>query len=224
MTVVHFKKDQGRIRRLEPGEEQRLLDCAPNHLHALITGALETGMRRGELLALRWRDVRWGANTLLLPAEITKTAQARDVPITSRLRAVLELRRHAPDGSEHRPEEFVFGNEVGEQIREIQNVWTKTCQAVGIEGLHFHDLRREFASRLRETPGISDHHVRDWLGHADLATTSRYLATTRVGLQQARVAFDHYRDGFAHDLHKPTPDTPALTPISGAGDARKSLN
>jgi integrase len=201
VTVIHFAKDQGRTRRLEPGEEGRLLEHAPPHLHALITAALETGMRRGELLALRWRDVKWEADALLLPAEITKTAEARDVPVTRRLKAVLELRKHAPDGSEQPLDTFVFGNEVGEQIADIRDVWVATCKAASITGLHFHDLRREFASRLRETPGISDHHVRDWLGHADMATTSRYLATTRVGLQHARRAFEQHREAFAHDSH-----------------------
>ncbi|HUL72869.1 MAG TPA: site-specific integrase [Vicinamibacterales bacterium] len=206
VTVVHFAKDQGRARRLEPGEEAKLLEHAPAHLHALITAALETGMRRGELLALRWRDVKWAADLLLLPAEITKTAEARDVPMTRRLKAVLGLRKHAPDGSEHGPGAFVFGNEVGEQIADTRDAWLETCKGSGITGLHFHDLRREFASRLRETPGISDHHVRDWLGHADMATTSRYLATTRVGLQHARRAFEQHRDGFAHGLHTATPE------------------
>jgi integrase len=181
-------------------------------------------MRRGELLALRWRDVKWGPNVLLLPAEITKTAQARDVPITRRLLAILELRRHAPDGSEHPPDAFVFGNDVGEPIKSIQDVWVKTCRTAGIKGLRFHDLRREFASRLRETPGISDHHVRDWLGHADLATTSRYLATNRVGLQQARATFDLFRDGFTHDSHTTTSDTPSPAPNSEPENPRKSLN
>jgi integrase len=78
--------------------------------------------------------------------------------------------------------------------------------------LHFHDLRGEFASRLRETPEISDHHVRDWLGHAEMAMTSRYLATTRVGLQQARRVFEQHRAGFAHDLHTTTENAPTATP------------
>jgi integrase len=215
VTVVHFGKDLGRTRRLEPGEEARLLEHASPHLHALITAALETGMRRGELLALRWRDIRWEAEALLLPAEITKTSEARDVPMTRRLRAVLDLRKHAPDGSEHGPDAFVFGNEVGEKIPDIRDAWVDTCKAAEITGLHFHDLRREFASRLRETPGISDHHVRDWLGHADMATTSRYLATTRVGLQHARRAFELHREGFAHDSHtapESATDTSSVTP------------
>jgi integrase len=222
VTVVHFEGDENRTRRLEPGEEERLLRHAPPFLHALITAVLETGCRRGGLLGLRWRDVK--PDVLLLPGAITKTGEARDVPITQRLRAVLELRKHAPDGRRHPSSAFVFGNECGERVRSIRRGWEQTCRAAGIADLQFHDLRREFASRLRETPGISDHHVRDWLGHADLATTSKYLATTRVGLQQARRVFEQHRDSFAHHSHTGdaedcAPEATATTPASA-----KSLN
>jgi integrase len=168
--------------------------------------------------------VKWDANVLLLRPEITKTAVARDVPITQRLKALLELRKHAPDGTEHKPDAFVFGNDIGEKIPNIQTQWTQTCRAAGITGLHFHDLRREFASRLRETPGISDHHVRDWLGHMDMATTSRYLATTRVGLQQARKVFEQHRGHAAEGSHG-TPAEPSANAEPSAGEApANSLN
>jgi len=202
VALVHFAREKGRTRRLDPGEEAALLKHAPPLLHALIVAALETGMRKGELLQLRWHDVHWTHDALLLPAAITKTDTARDVPMTQRLKAVLEMRKHSPDGCEQPASAFVFGNEVGEPTKDIRDEWLQTCKAAGIAGLHFHDLRREFASRLRETPGVTDHHVRDWLGHADLATTSRYLATTRAGLQQARRAFERRSaESFAHDSH-----------------------
>jgi integrase len=224
VVVVHFVKDSGRTRRLEPGEERELLEHASPWLRTLITAALETGMRKGELLQLRWRDVKWDSDVLLLPADITKTCEARDVPMTQPLRALLELHRHAPDGTEHPLEAFVFGNEVGERISDIRDDWAKTCKAAGITGLNFHDLRREFASRLRETPGVSDHHVRDWLGHADMATTSKYLSTTRTGLQQARRQFERHRESFAHDLHKRRQQPVAEAPISGTQTTAKLLN
>ena len=48
--------------------------------------------------------------------------------------------------------------------------------------LHLHDLRREFGSRLQESPGVSPHEVATWLGHSNISTTSRYLSTTTTGL------------------------------------------
>lgn len=137
-----------RRRRLERNEEERLLATASPHLFALIVAALETGCRVGELLSLQWHQVRWTENVLLLPAGKTKTAEARDVPMTSRLRTVLEMHRHILDGREYGQEAYVFGNEVGERIGTTKTAWRAACRRAGIKDLHFHDLRREFASRL----------------------------------------------------------------------------
>jgi integrase len=64
--------------------------------------------------------------------------------------------------------------------------------AVATPRLHFHDLRREFGSRLLES-GASQHIVRDFLGHANISTTSRYLATTPTTLEAAMRHFDEHR-------------------------------
>ena len=73
---------------------------------------------------------------------------------------------------------------VGEKINSVKTAWAGTCRRAGISGLQIRDVRREFASRLRESGG-SDHDVRDFLGHAKITTTSRYLASTPLRLEQA---------------------------------------
>lgn len=170
------------------GEEARLLAHAGPHLRALIIAALSTGCRLGELLTLQWaqvlRDERDQARWIRLPAGKTKTAKARDIPVGSSLRAVLELRRHGPDGVVHELSAYVFGNEVGEQVTSIRTAWELTCKRAGVEGLHFHDLRREFASRLLESQADL-HDVQMFLGHAAITTTSRYLQSTPVRLERA---------------------------------------
>ena len=192
VVAVHFAKEQPRQRRLEGDEEDRLLKHADPLLHDLIAAALETGCRKGELLALQWRDVKWAPNVLLLPAEITKTAESRDVPMSQTLRSLLEMRKHAPDGTEHGAHAYVFGNELGERVTDLRDAWERCCSAAKITGLSFHDLRREAASRLRES-GAPDHVVAAWLGHANISTTSRYLKTNRSGLQRYLKRFEQHR-------------------------------
>ena len=140
-------------------------------MKALITAALETGCRMGELLALTWADVKWDDNLLLLPAAITKTREARGVPISQNLKAVLDLRRHAPDGSEHDGTGHAFGNECGEPVSywRVREEWRTTCDAAGAHGVNFHDLRRTSASMLRMS-GAPDHLVAAWLGHTNIST------------------------------------------------------
>ena len=188
-----------RTRRLEPsvtlldgtvrdGEEARLLKHARPHLRALIVAALATGCRLGELLSLQWsqirRDDKDEARWIVLSAAKTKTSEARVIPISANLRAVLELRRHAPDGKEYGPSAYAFGNEAGERVTSIRTAWELTCKRASITGLHFHDLRREFASRLLESRADL-HDVQMFLGHAAITTTSRYLQSTPVRLERA---------------------------------------
>ncbi|MBA3231774.1 MAG: site-specific integrase [Acidobacteria bacterium] len=135
----------------------------------MIVALLDTGCRVGELLALRWSDVR--DDTIVLPAENAKTACTRSVPILSRLRAVLDSRRADPAGQAFGTDRFVFGNEVGERINRVRHAWDNACRRAGIEDLNIHDLRREFGSRLLEA-GAGLHDVSYWLGHTNVATTS----------------------------------------------------
>ena len=190
VTVVKLdsRAETPRYRRLAPGEQDRLLQNAGDHLRALIVAILFTGCRVGELLNLTWEQIRRDEDGkprwLMLPATNTKTYRLRPLPIGARLSAELDMRQHGPDGTAFGPEAFVFGNKVGEKINSVKKAWAGTCRRAGISGLQIRDLRREFASRLRES-GASDHDVRDFLGHANITTTSRYLASTPLRLEQA---------------------------------------
>src|SRR5690606_23841749 len=101
--LIKFSKEAARERRLQGDEEARLIRHASPHLKALVIAALDTGMRRGELLNLRWRDVLRDAKQrptgFVIRAEHAKTGTSRTVPIASqRLLAILEMRRAGPDG------------------------------------------------------------------------------------------------------------------------------
>ena len=185
---LDMRAEHVRQRRLAPGEEEALLRYAAPHLRAMITAALSTGCRRRAVVSLQWSLVRseenGDARWIVLPAAKTKTNEARVIPVGPRLRAELAMRQHAPDGSIHPDSTYVYGNECGEIIDPDKTAWNPTCARAGITGLRFHDLRREFACRL-VVSGAEQHDVRDFLGHANITTTSRYLASTPVRLAQA---------------------------------------
>ena len=183
VTAVRMLKETPRHRRLELGEEERLLAEASPHLWALIVAALETCCRQGELLSLQWRQVKWERNELHFPADKTKARRERFIPISQRLRGLLDMRRHGPDGHAFGPDAYVFGNQIGERVGAVKTAWRATCRRAGIDDLNFHDLRREAGSRLLEG-GMPEHYVQRFLDHANLSTTSRYLATTRRGMHQ----------------------------------------
>lgn len=174
-----------------------------------------TGCRRGELLTLRWKDVRLKDRVIVLQAAATKTHTMRAVPISQRLRAILEMRRYGPDGKELGPDAFVFGTEVGERRRDTRNAWLTACEKAGITDLHMHDLRRECGSRLLES-GAGLHEVREWLGHTDIGTTGRYLAVTAESLKRTLNDWTNIRPHRSRRSRVPRATRPLVLPLAPA--------
>jgi integrase len=212
-TVVKLSQETSRRRRLEADESERLLNACdplrfnpltkqpmpvqpPARLRPIVEAALETGCRSGELLSLQWRQIRnldGPRPELVLPAGKTKTAHERVVPISGRLKAILEMRRNDPNGEPHGPQAYVFGNETGLRTVSVRTAWKLACRRAGIEDLHFHDLRREAGSRWLEG-GVPLQTVRDWLGHANISQTSTYLESTLKGQHEAMRRFEEARE------------------------------
>jgi integrase len=221
-VVVKLEDESARTRRLQAGEGEKILAHASPSLHALITAAIETGMRRGELLSLQWMQVEgltveddgtmtWAPRAVIfLPAAKTKTRKDRRIPVSQRLKAVLEMRRLDPAGGPLPTDAHVFGTEIGTRVDGFRRAWATAVlrghghqpryTAVGqldaasrtkLNGidLHFHDLRREAGSRWLEG-GVPLHTVRDWLGHTSIAQTSTYLSSTIDTAHDAMARFD----------------------------------
>jgi integrase len=183
------EKPRRRHRRLAPGEEDALLKHAKAHLQRLAIAAVETGCRLGELLRVQWADVDLARGELRIRAENAKDAEERILPLSARLKAVLEMGQTDPAGQPFGADRYVFGDTVGRRVRAIKTAWRATCRRAGIMDLHFHDLRHEAGSRLLEA-GWPLHHVKDMLGHANISTTDTYLNVTKIGLQESMRRFD----------------------------------
>jgi integrase len=168
------RENNRRDRRLSPEEEVKLLEASGGVLRSLVVAALETGMRRGELLSLRFSDVDLERNVIHIRAANAKSKKGRDVPVaTTRLRTLLKFLSIDANGETKQPDASVFSNEVGEPIEDFRGPWTAALKRAEIRDLRFHDLRGEFASRLVEK-GVPLSQVRDLLGHASIVTTERY--------------------------------------------------
>ena len=179
------RENNRRDRRLSPEEEVKLLEACGGVLRSLVVAALETGMRRGELLSLRFSDVDLERNVIHIRAANAKSKKGRDVPVaTTRLRTLLKFLSIDANGETKQPDARVFSNEVGEPIEDIRGPWTAALKRAEITDLRFHDLRGEFASRLVEK-GVPLSQVRDLLGHASIVTTERYDRQTFEALEGA---------------------------------------
>ena len=163
---LHLKENNKRTRFLSEEEIERLLvECkhAP-HLHRLVEAAINTGMRKEELLSLKWSQIR---NGLIYLVE-TKTQEPREIPINATLERIFkEIRKE--DGLAY---EYVFTKH-GKRINHIRPAFKGALRRAGIEDFRFHDLRHTFASHLI-MKGASLKEVQELLGHADIKMTMRY--------------------------------------------------
>lgn len=173
--AIRLEREFPRRKRLQTADdEKRLLDSSGPQLRAFIIAMLDTGCRPGEILSLQWRDVSLDRNELIVRAEKEKTRTGRIIPITSRLKSILEMRRLDPEGEEFGPEAYAFGNEVEERVKPMRELWTEAVEKAGLTGLQMRDLRHEAGSRFMEA-GMPISYVSNMLGHTNLTTTSRYL-------------------------------------------------
>ena len=121
---------------------------------------------------------------LTIRAEKEKTRRERIIPISSRLLAILEMRKLDPAGEEFGPEAYVFGDSIGGRVKSVRRAWVTAATKAGLKDFQLRDLRHEAGSRFDEA-GVSVVYVSNLLGHSNLSTTSRYLNINRRGLHLA---------------------------------------
>ena len=189
---VKFLRETGRRERFLTHEEaDRLLKACSDWLRPLVTVALHTGMRRGELLGLTWRDVDFLTSYLHLDPGDTKSGLGRKVPMNQTVRGTLEvLRANGPVRGLDAP---VFaGPDGGGPVSTLRRDFARATQEVGLEGFRFHDLRHSCASFLVQA-GVPLNTVRDLLGHCSLAMTLRYAHLAPSDRHDAVALLDHVR-------------------------------
>lgn len=167
-----------RDRWLTVDEERRLRDAAPPWLARIITFATSTGMRRSEILKLTWDNVDLQAGIIYV--RDTKNKTPRTVPITSRVRQVLDnlLSETIATG-------FVFqrrGKSI--PIQTLEGAFSLATQRAGVEDLHFHDLRHTYATRLVQH-GVDLYTLQRLLGHKNSQMTTRYAHHSVESLKKA---------------------------------------
>jgi len=171
--VDFLKVNDGRTRWLSMAEIEALLKaCEASHsdLKAIVMVALNTGMRKGEILALRWKHVDTANG--LLHIETSKNGQSRFVPMNDTVREAMQSCIR-PGSTQPGPEDWVFHNRDGQPYREPAQAFKRALRRANINGFRFHDLRHTCASHLVSN-GVDILVVKELLGHKTLAMTQRY--------------------------------------------------
>jgi integrase len=179
---IEFFKEEPKERILTRGEMSKLLAIARPPLKDIVQVALNTGMRKREILDLEWTQVNIEERFVTLKK--TKSRKIRRVPL-NKVMVKLFSRLHTENGTN----KFVFPNPgTGIPYTCIHTTWKNLLRKVGLEDVRFHDLRHCFATYALLKGGdlIS---LKETLGHSDISTTSRY---TKAMLEGQRKLVDGF--------------------------------
>lgn len=177
--VKQLKEEKYKMRILDKAEADLLMDAAAEYLKSIILVALNTAMRQGEILSLKWDDIDFVHYNIHIREENSKSGKARFVPMNSLVAETLKkLKRNC---------EFVFENprRRGKRIKDISWSFKKALRESGIEKLRFHDLRHTAASWMVVKCGIDLVTVKEILGHSDIKTTMIYCHASQESKRRA---------------------------------------
>lgn len=180
--VQRFKEPPGRLRYLTNKEIKSLLRKCASHLRPIVITALNTGLRKGEILNLKWSDV--DMTNRVITIKRAKNNESKIVPINETLYKTLKSLKHKKDG---RP---VFANENGKPYGDVKNGFATALKHAGIENFRFHDLRHTFASHL-VMAGVDIRTVQELMGHKDIRMTMRYSHLSNAHLKEAVKRIEH---------------------------------
>ena len=171
-NVTKPKEPRGRVRYLDDQERHALLEaCRSSSSHSLypiVLLAITTGMRLGEIRSLRWGDINFKENSILLHQ--TKNDERRNVPLVnparSELKKLAKVRQIKSD--------LVFPSKINpDQPIDIRKPWESARKHSGVQDFRFHDLRHTAASYLAMS-GASLLEIANILGHKNLQMVKRY--------------------------------------------------
>lgn len=170
-------------------EEQRLLEASKGHLNGQLTDiiifALNTGMRKSEILSLKIQDIDFQRRICTVMK--SKNKEKRGIPLNASAMEVLIRRSKVIPISG-----YIFATSNGTKImpRNLNRGFVKALTKAGIENFRFHDLRHTFATRLTQH-GTDIYKIAKLLGHKDISTTQRYAHHYPESLRDGVEVLDH---------------------------------
>lgn len=184
-SLISVADERKRERIITLDEEARLLAACTHkrqYLRSIVIAALDSGMRKGELLKLTWNDIDFENRIITVRAFNTKTMRARSVAVTSRLAIELERRKASMKDSDA----LVFG------VDDVKRSFDNARREAGLPDVRFHDLRHTYATRLisRHVPSFE---VGRLLGHTQANTTYRYVNSNDDTARRAADVLDAMR-------------------------------
>jgi integrase len=164
--------DNSKVRYLSKDEELRLREslkiCEISFLEVIVLLAMNTGMRKGELLSLEWSHINFDNRIVTVDFQNAKSGTTRHIPLNTQAFATLKQWKKITNDIG-----FVFKDKNNAQLKDFPFIWSTLLDKAQITNFRFHDLRHHFASKL-VMASVDLNTVRELLGHSDLKMTLRY--------------------------------------------------
>jgi integrase len=162
---IRMARERGRHRPIvSVADELKVLDASAPHLRSVVIAALDTGMRRGELLNQSWEHVDFDRNVLSVTRSKTAEGEHRLLPLTGRLRTLLDEMSADARERNQRPSGLIFTYD-DQPIHSLKTAWAGALRRAGLAHFPFHSLRHTFNSRLVDL-GVIAEVRKELMGHS----------------------------------------------------------
>jgi len=163
-------RTRGNQWRADRGYELRsALPAYADHMGPMMLTSINTGLRRGELFNLDWKNVDLHTKLITIEGSGAKSGQTRHIPLNDEVHGVLKQWKAQQESAQG----IVFPSKDGKPFTTIKTAWAGLLDAAKIKDFRWHDLRHTFASNL-VMAGVDLNTVRELLGHSDIKMTLRY--------------------------------------------------
>jgi len=224
-AVKKVKNDAQKWTFLDFDEVEAFLAAASDKWRPVFLTIMETGLRRGEVLALRWRDIDWSNRLVNVRHTLYKgeldtpktKASIRSIPMTDRVYAVLAALRRQPGALEA---EHVFASEVGAALNagNLRRGLEATWKRAKMRKIRPHDLRHTFASHLAMA-GVPIRTIQQLMGHESLDMTLKYAHLTEGHQREAMDKLEQQLQRFRNTHGCCTESSSRISPFPVRGDS-----
>jgi len=182
VSRIKREKEKKRVKYFSEKEFSKIYEKLVDWVKPIVMLAKNTGLRKSNLVNLKWTEVDLKQSFILLDSEVMKNSEHLGVPLNSQALEVLKGQKRVR--KLHSP--YVFCKKDGNSYSTwgVYRAFKKACIAVKLGDFRFHDLRHDFCSKLVQA-GVDLYTVKELAGHKDITTTQRYAHLNQSKLRKA---------------------------------------